>query len=58
MAVAPVPERLVKGRAAGLRMLEPPFPIDGFELAMVWHERNHGHAAQRWLREQVSRVVA
>ncbi len=51
--VALVPERLVKGRAAGLQLVEPPFQVQGFEMAMVWHERNHGHAAQRWLRQTV-----
>jgi DNA-binding transcriptional LysR family regulator len=54
--VALVPERLVKGRAAGLLVLPPPLPIDGFDIAMVWHERNQGHAAQQWLREQVLAV--
>ncbi|WP_431258823.1 LysR family transcriptional regulator [Roseateles chitinivorans] len=54
--VALVPERLVKGRAAGLQVLTPPLPIEGFDIAMVWHERNQGHAAQRWLREQVLAV--
>lgn len=56
--VALVPERLVKGRAAGLQVLPPPLPIDGFDIAMVWHERNHGHAAQRWLRDQLAAVAA
>ncbi|WAC71813.1 LysR family transcriptional regulator [Roseateles sp. SL47] len=51
--VALVPERLVKGRAAGLQVMECPLPIEGFEMGMVWHERNHGHVAQRWLREQI-----
>ncbi|WP_431288879.1 LysR family transcriptional regulator [Roseateles chitinivorans] len=55
--VALVPERLVKGRAAGLQVLTPPLPIEGFDIAMVWHERNQGHAAQRRLREQVLAVV-
>lgn len=54
--VALVPERLVKGRSAGLQVLTPPLPIDGFDIAMVWHERNQGHAAQQWLREQVLAV--
>lgn len=56
--VAMVPERLVKGRAAGLQVLPPPLPISGFDIAMVWHERNHGHAAQRWLRDQLLAVAA
>ena len=55
--VALVPERLVKGQAAGLQVLPPPLPIDGFDIAMVWHERNHGHAAQRWLRDQVFAIA-
>lgn len=54
--VALVPERLVKGRAAGLQVLAPPLPIEGFDIAMVWHERNQGHVAQRWLREQMLAV--
>ncbi|MDH0866736.1 LysR family transcriptional regulator [Mitsuaria sp. GD03876] len=56
--VALVPERLVQGRAAGLQVLPPPLKIDGFDIAMVWHERNHGHAAQRWLRDQVLAAAA
>lgn len=56
--IALVPERLVKGRAAGLQVLAPPLPIDGFDIAMVWHERNHGHAGHRWLRDQLAAVVA
>jgi DNA-binding transcriptional LysR family regulator len=51
--VALVPERLVKGRAAGLQVMECPLPIEGFEISMIWHERNHGHVAQRWLREEI-----
>ncbi|SEL07156.1 transcriptional regulator, LysR family [Roseateles sp. YR242] len=56
--VALVPERLVKGRAAGLQVLACPLPIEGFEMAMVWHERNHGHLAQRWLRDEILAVAA
>jgi len=26
-------------------------------MLMVWHERNHGHAAQRWLRDEVLAVA-
>jgi len=55
--VAMVPERLVKGRAAGLQVLSCPFPVEGFELCLVWHERNHGHVAQRWLRDEVVAVA-
>ena len=55
--VALVPSRLVQRRAAGLQVLDCPFPVPGFEMIMVWHERNHGHAAQRWLRDEVLAVA-
>ena len=55
--VALVPERLVKGRSARLQVLDCPLPIEGFDMAMVWHERSHGHGAQRWLREEVLALV-
>ncbi|ALV06980.1 LysR family transcriptional regulator [Roseateles depolymerans] len=55
--VALVPERLVKGRSSRLQVLECPVPIEGFEMAMVWHERNHGHVAQRWVREEILALV-
>ncbi|MBA2674293.1 LysR family transcriptional regulator [Ramlibacter sp.] len=49
--VALVPRRLVQGRADTLKLVEPPFPVEGFAVGMVWHERSHGHAGQRWVRE-------
>jgi len=55
--VALVPQRLVADRA-NLRMVDCPFPVDGFEVGMVWHERNHGHSGQRWVRETLGRLAA
>ncbi len=49
--VALVPQRLVSGRINQLQIVECPFPVEGFEVGMVWHERSHGHAGQRWVRE-------
>lgn len=51
--VALVPQRLVRGRAEQLRSVEPPLPVEGFAVGMVWHERHHGHSGQRWFREAV-----
>jgi DNA-binding transcriptional LysR family regulator len=51
--VALVPERLVRDRADRLQVLECPFEVKGFAVAMLWHERNHGHPGQRWVRERV-----
>lgn len=49
--VALVPGRLAQGSAHPLRSVAPPFPVEGFAVGMVWHERSHGHAGHRWLRE-------
>jgi DNA-binding transcriptional LysR family regulator len=53
--VALVPSRMVEGRPIRLRVLEPPLPVPGFAIHMAWHNRNHGDAAQRWVR---ARLVA
>lgn len=49
--VALVPQRLVHGLTGTLKQVDCPFPVAGFAVAMVWHERSHGHSGQRWLRE-------
>jgi DNA-binding transcriptional LysR family regulator len=51
--VAMLPERLARG-AAGLRVLEAPLEVPGYEMAMLWHERRHRDPAHRWLREQIA----
>ncbi|MGU5666619.1 LysR family transcriptional regulator [Aeromonas hydrophila] len=51
--VALVPERLVSSRRDALKIVECPFPVPGFAVSMLWHERNHGHSGQRWVREVV-----
>ncbi|KGF80139.1 LysR family transcriptional regulator [Massilia sp. JS1662] len=51
--VALVPARMVEGRPNRLRVLAPPLPVPGFAIHMAWHNRNHGDAAQRWVRERL-----
>lgn len=51
--VALVPERLVRDSREALKIVECPFPVPGFAVSMLWHERNHGHSGQRWLREVI-----
>lgn len=51
--VALVPERLVHHRRTSLKVVECPFPVPGFPVSMLWHERNHGHSGQRWVRDVV-----
>lgn len=51
--VALVPERIARDRADRLQVFEPPVPVPGFSLAMVWHDRTSDHPAQRWLRARL-----
>jgi DNA-binding transcriptional LysR family regulator len=55
--VAVVPERLVRGRADKLLVRDPPLPVPGFTMGMVWHERTTTHPAHRWLRDTLAGVV-
>jgi DNA-binding transcriptional LysR family regulator len=55
--IALVPERLVSDRADKFQLLDPPFPVEGFAVGMVWHERNHGHNGQRWIREAIVSLI-
>jgi len=56
--VALVPGRLVRDRSEALKRLEPPLPLAGFDMLMVWHERSHSHPGQRWLRQQIADIAA
>ncbi|ATU94994.1 LysR family transcriptional regulator (plasmid) [Phyllobacterium zundukense] len=56
--VALVPERLVRDRADKLMVIDCPFPVEGFAVGMVWHERCHGHGGQRWIREAIVSLMA
>ncbi|MDC7705795.1 LysR family transcriptional regulator [Vogesella indigofera] len=55
--VALVPERLVSNRQEKLKIVECPFPVPGFSVNMLWHERNHGHSGHHWIREFTSELA-
>jgi DNA-binding transcriptional LysR family regulator len=55
--IALVPARLVRGRGNHLIIRDPPIPVAGFAIGMLWHDRNTAHPAQRWLRDQIARLV-
>jgi DNA-binding transcriptional LysR family regulator len=55
--VALVPERLVRDRADKLKVMDCPFPVEGFAVGMVWHERGQGHSGQRWIREAIASLT-
>ena len=42
-------ERLVRDRADKLKVNYCPFPVEGFAVGMVWHERSHGDSGQLWI---------
>lgn len=54
--VALVPRRLVTGRT-DLKLVDSPVISTGFSVGMVWHERNHGHSAHRWVRDKIGLIL-
>ncbi len=52
--VAVVPERVLRGRMAGLRTFAPPLSIPGFGVLLLWHRRLHKDPACSWVREQLA----
>lgn len=51
--IALAPARLANGSKDRVDTFEPPVPVVGFRIAMVWHDRTHDHPARAWLREQL-----
>jgi DNA-binding transcriptional LysR family regulator len=49
--ISALPERLARGYANRLRILEPPVNLTGFTVGEIWHERNQRDPAQQWLRD-------
>lgn len=56
--IVTIPARVARALAKPLRLalLEAPLELPGFTMSMVWHERAHQDPAQRFLREQLTRV--
>ncbi|WP_018268544.1 LysR family transcriptional regulator [Methylosinus sp. LW4] len=55
--VALVPRRLLQRREEQLTIVELPWLGERFEVGMIWHERSHGHAGHRWLRELIVEIA-
>jgi DNA-binding transcriptional LysR family regulator len=51
--VALLPSRLLAD-APGLRAVEPPLEVPGFEMLMLWPERVHRDPAHKWLRDHLA----
>lgn len=56
--VALVPRRLLREAAEDLTVIELPWLAERFEVALIWHERSHGHAGQRWVRDLIVELGA
>jgi DNA-binding transcriptional LysR family regulator len=59
-AIATLPARIAEmhARTHGLRTFEPPVPLPGFKLTMVWHARTDRDGARRWVRGKAAEVLA
>jgi DNA-binding transcriptional LysR family regulator len=56
--LALAPERLAARYADRVDVFDPPLPVSGFQIAMVWHDRTHDHPGQVWLRQQLAAFCA
>lgn len=56
--VALAPRRLLQGESARLSIVALPWLAEQFEVSLLWHERSHGHAGQRWVRELIVELNA
>jgi DNA-binding transcriptional LysR family regulator len=56
--VALVPRRLLRSQLDQLTSIEIPWLAEQFGVGLIWHERSHGHAGQRWIRELIVELTA
>lgn len=55
--IALVPERLAR-LSTGIVWAQPPLPVPGFDVALVWHPRSDGDAAVRFVRDEMVRLAS
>jgi DNA-binding transcriptional LysR family regulator len=55
--VALVPKRLFRTQSEKLTVVDLPWLGEQFNISLIWHERCHGHAGQRWVRELIGKLV-
>lgn len=55
--IALVPSRVAKGRNDQIQIFDPPLPVTGFDMALVWHDRTTTHPLYRWLRDQIMSLI-
>lgn len=55
--IALVPSRVAKDRNDQIQIFDPPLPVTGFDMALVWHDRTTTHPLYRWLRDQIMPLI-
>ncbi|SDW84742.1 LysR family transcriptional regulator [Marinobacter mobilis] len=55
--LATAPRRMSEHLLKGFASTPLPFDFKPFSLLMLWHQRNHGDPAHRWLRQQLIDVA-
>ena len=50
--------RAERNMKENLTVVESPFPVPGFPVSMLWHERNHAHGGHRWLRDVIIELAS
>ena len=55
--LALVPERLLRGKMAGLRRYSPPVKVPSFDVIACWHGRVDKDPVQRWIRDSLASVA-
>lgn len=56
--LALVPERLLRGRMAGLKMFAPPVLVPDFDVIACWHRRVDKSHAHVWLRDLLASLAS
>jgi DNA-binding transcriptional LysR family regulator len=56
--VALVPRRLLRDASDHLAIIDLPWLAETFEVGLIWHERTHGHAGHRWMRDLIVELTA
>lgn len=54
--VALVPKRLLRDQSDRFLIIDVSWLAEQFDVSLIWHERSHGHAGQRWIRELIVEV--
>lgn len=56
--VALLPRRLLRAESNRLTVIDVPWLAEKFDVSLIWHERSHGHAGQRWIRELIASLIS